>query len=101
LKYYRLVFLRTAFADVAFGFTLSVLTAVLPALLAAGLAVFLTDLLGFFTTFFSAFLFCVPWQGAQVPWVPSPTRQLSLQPEAPRASQEVTNDLKHFGKTTL
>jgi hypothetical protein len=28
----------------------------------------------------------------------SPTRQLSLQPEAPGADQEVTNDLKHFGK---
>jgi len=43
----------------------------------------------------------VPCQGTQVPWVPNPTRQLSLQPEAPRASQEVTNDLKHFGKTIL
>ena len=31
----------------------------------------------------------------------SPTRQLSLQPEAPGADQEVTNGLKHFGKRPL
>ena len=43
----------------------------------------------------------VPCQGTQVPWVTNPTRRLSLQPEAPRASQEATNDLKHFGKTAL
>jgi hypothetical protein len=28
----------------------------------------------------------------------NPTRQLSLQPEAPGADQEATNGLKHFGK---
>ena len=28
----------------------------------------------------------------------NPTRQLSLQPEAPGADQEATNSLKHFGK---
>jgi len=31
----------------------------------------------------------------------NPTRQLSLQPEAPGADQEVTNGLKHFGKRPL
>src|SRR3954454_16656546 len=31
----------------------------------------------------------------------SPTRQLSLQPEAPGADQEVTNGLKHLGKRPL
>ena len=31
----------------------------------------------------------------------SPTRQLSLQPEAPGADQEATNGLKHFGKRSL
>ena len=31
----------------------------------------------------------------------NPTRQLSLQPEAPGADQEVTNGLKHFGKRSL
>ena len=31
----------------------------------------------------------------------SPTRQLSLQPEAPGADQEATNGLKHFGKRLL
>jgi len=31
----------------------------------------------------------------------NPTRQLSLQPEAPGADQEATNDLKHFGKRSL
>ena len=31
----------------------------------------------------------------------SPTRQLSLQPEAPGADQEATNGLKHFGKRFL
>ncbi len=46
-------------------------------------------------------LLCVPCQGARVPWVPSPTRQLSLQPETPGADQEVTNGLKHSGKSLL
>jgi hypothetical protein len=31
----------------------------------------------------------------------NPTRQLSLQPEAPGADQEATNGLKHFGKRSL
>jgi hypothetical protein len=31
----------------------------------------------------------------------NPTRQLSLQPEAPGADQEATNGLKHFGKISL
>src|SRR5689334_8741560 len=31
----------------------------------------------------------------------NPTRQLSLQPEAPGADQEVTNDLKHSRKSPL
>jgi hypothetical protein len=31
----------------------------------------------------------------------NPTRQLSLQPEAPGADQEATNGLKHLGKRSL
>src|SRR3954453_14048859 len=31
----------------------------------------------------------------------NPTRQLSLQPEAPGADQEATNGLKYFGKRSL
>ena len=46
-------------------------------------------------------LLCVPCQGALVPWVTSPIRQLSLQPETPGADQEVTNGLKHIGKSAL
>src|SRR5712692_10907612 len=44
---------------------------------------------------------CVPCQGALMSWVQIPTRQLSLQPEAPGADQEATNGLKHFGKRSL
>jgi hypothetical protein len=51
--------------------------------------------------FLSTTLVCVPCQGALFSPVKIRAGELSLQPEAPGAGQEATNDLKHFGKRPL